>query len=184
MPARPVDDGLRERNNEPDDNDSRTSERLRRRPADIFLRRLGAGRPVALDFACTSGLRSDRLQEAAGNPEGVLAAYDTYKRDFTPPGETVGTEALCAAQGLTFIPMVIETHSGGWSKAARQVLDGIAKNVAATTNEQTEVATLATAQRLATTLHRENARAVMRRLRDSSETAVVDAWPVDDPGIW
>ena len=38
----------------------------------------------------------------------------------------------CAGgSGLSFTPMVIDSHSGGWGKTARQTLDTIAKHVSA-----------------------------------------------------
>ena len=37
--------------------------------------------------------------------------------------------------------MVMEAHGGGWGRAARQVLDTIAKHVAASGHEQSEAAT-------------------------------------------
>ena len=64
--------------------------------------------------------------------------------------------------------MVMESHSGGWSKTARQILDGIAKHVKAAWNMEEEVASLRIAQRLSVTLQRENARAILRRLYEPS----------------
>jgi hypothetical protein len=48
--------------------------------------------------------------------------------------------------------MVVETHGGGWGKAAREVLDGIAKNLAVVWNDNKEVAGFAIAHRLSVTL--------------------------------
>ena len=62
--------------------------------------------------------------------------------------------------------MVVESHSGGWSKNARRVLDHIAKHIASAWNMEEEVASLRIAQRLSVTLQRENARAVLRRLEE------------------
>ena len=80
--------------------------------------------------------------------------------------------------------MVIEAHGGGWSKTARGVLDSIAKSVASTWNENNEIAALAIAQRLSVTLHRENARAVVRRRREGPSAATPDAAQADEPGLW
>ena len=44
------------------------------------------------------------------------------------------TEVQCTRQGFRFVPMVIEAHSGGWSRTARQILDGIAKHMKAAWN--------------------------------------------------
>ena len=122
---------------------------------------------MALDFACTSGMRGDKLREAVHNPEDVIAAYERFKREFQPAGEIKTTEEQCKDNGFIFMPMVIEAHGGGWSKSARKVLDSMTKNISATWNEGTETTSLRIAQRLSTTLQRENARAVLRRLHDS-----------------
>ena len=148
------------------------------------MRRLGAGGPAALDFACTSGLRADRLALSRDTPELVLSKYEDHKREYKAPGEPETTDTLCANQGLRFVPMVLEAHGGGWSKTARGVLDSIAKSVASTWNENNEIATLAIAQRLSVTLHRENARAVVRRRHESTLTAPPDAVGADEPGMW
>jgi hypothetical protein len=174
LPGRPSEDGLRARLDEGAEGEPSQSRRQQRRPADVFLRRLGAGRPLALDFACTSGLRTDRLELASNNAELVLSKYEDFKREYKPPGETEGTEALCASQGLRFVPMIVEAHSGGWSKAARKVLDEIAKRAATVWNDKPEIASLAIAQRLSVTLHRENARAVMRRRGEAPPLPGVD----------
>ena len=179
LPGRPADDGLPQRPEEAEQN-----QRQRRRPADVFLRRLGAGGPAALDFACTSGLRADRIQLSQSTPETVLAKYEDTKREFKAPGETETTERLCANQGLRFMPMVVEAHSGGWSKTARDILDSIAKSVATSWREDNEIASLAIAQRLSLTLHRENARAVVKRRCEATPLAAPDAAPADEPGLW
>ena len=62
--------------------------------------------------------------------------------------------------------MVLEAHAGGWGKEARQVLDGLAKAIAATQPNSAESASLRIAQRLSITLQRENARAVLKRLAE------------------
>ena len=137
-----------------------------------------------MDFACTSGMRADRLQLAKDTPELVLAKYEDSKREYKAPGETHTTEALCTNEGLRFVPMVVESHGGGWSKTAREMLDCIAKSVATAWREDNEIASLAIAQRLSVTLHRENARAIVRRRREATPTAVPDAAAADEPGLW
>ena len=155
-----------------------------RRPADVFLPRGACGAPTALDFACTSGLRADRVRLAAEQPEQVASRYEDFKRNFKPPGEQAGTEALCAQNGLRFVPMVLEAHGGGWSAVARQTLDVIARSVAAAWNEKPEVASLRIAQRLSTTLHRENARAILKRCRAEESGDIADELLVGLPPLW
>ena len=72
--------------------------------------------------------------------------------------------------------MVIEAHSGGWGKTARQVLDAVAKHVSAVRYTEPDAESLSIAQRLSCSLHRENARAVLRRLQEPA--------PAGEPGSW
>eukprot|EP00973_Karenia_brevis_P003379 465774-Karenia_brevis.AAC.1 len=65
-------------------------------------------------------MRAHRLRDAGINPEAVISDYEQFKRDFQPPGDSETTERQCQSQGFVFLPMVVESHSGGWGKAARQ----------------------------------------------------------------
>ena len=60
--------------------------------------------------------------------------------------------------------MVIEAHSGAWSLTARNVFAKIAAGQALQSSTQSETASLMIAQRLSIALHRENARASMKRM--------------------
>ena len=143
------------------------------------------GSAVALDFACTSGFRRDRIWEAAANPEAILADYEEFKRNFIATGETETTEELCSRQGIRFFPMVVEAHGGGWSNSARKTLDCIAKHITAAWNTDGEAASLSIAQRLSTTLHRENARAVLKRLQQPVlEEVPSNAYVEGDESLW
>ncbi len=75
--------------------------------------------------------------------------------------------------------VVIEAHSGGWSKTARQALEVVAKQVSASWDREGEAASLSIAQRLSATLHRENSRAVLRRLQEPDQDIPAPGW---DPG--
>ena len=187
LPGRPAEDGL-QRNATREDEGAGVHMQVAahglRRPADVFLPRGACGAPTALDFACTSGLRADRVRLAAEQPEQVASRYEDFKRNFKPPGEQAGTEALCAQNGLRFVPMVLEAHGGGWSAVARQTLDVIARSVAAAWNEKPEVASLRIAQRLSTTLHRENARAILKRCRAEESGDIADELLVGLPPLW
>ena len=111
-----------------------------------------------------SGLRADTLQQARGNPMSVITDYEDFKRKYQPPGDTETTEKQCEAQGLRFIPMVVESHAGGWGKEALRIIDGIAKASAVVWPDEVEHASLRIAQRLSISLHRANSRAIMKRL--------------------
>ena len=81
--------------------------------------------------------------------------------------------------GLSYVPLVIEAHGGGWSKLARKTFDVIASQLRATSDSLADAASLTIAQRLSVTLHRENARAVVRRLPAPTAADGVGDW---DPG--
>ena len=156
----------------------------RRRPADVHLPRGPGGRAAALDFACTSGLRAGRVRVGTENPEEVVVSYEAYKKSFKPAGDAETTQEQCVRQGFSFIPMVLEARIGGWGKTARQTLDMIAKAVSAASGDAAEVASLKIAQRLSTTLHRGNARAILRRQCQLEQADVTDELPVDEPSLW
>lgn len=179
LPGRPLEDGVREGGAE-----DPVPAASRRRPADVFLPRGPGGSASALDFACTSGMRADLLHTSAIDPAAVVSAYEAFKRGFTPPGDVLSTETLCHQQGLRFLPMVIEAHGGGWGKTARQTLDAVAKCVSASSTDDTEAASLRIAQRLSTTLHRENARAILRRRVQGAVMEANDELFIDAPPLW
>ena len=72
---------------------------------------------------------------------------------------------MCQAQGITFIPMVMEAVGGSWGSVARGVWSALAKTSALASGElQTEsTCAIFLRQRLSMTLHRENARACAKR---------------------
>ena len=131
-----------------------------RRPADVYIPRWRSGPPAAWDFAVTSGLRLDSLTESASGPDAALSKYEDFKCSYKD------TKRLCEEGGLSFIPMVVEAVGGGWGKSARCVWSSLAKTSALATGELETEGTCAVMlqQRLSMTLHRENARACLRRV--------------------
>ena len=123
------------------------------------------------------------MQTSAETPELIIASYEELKRNFTPPGETETTEKLCSHHGFRFVPMVVESHSGSWGKEARQMFATIAKHAAITCTETCEPSSLTLVQRLSVTLHRENARAIVRRMQERIVEAS-DTLPDLGPGAW
>ncbi len=148
-----------------------------RRPADIWIPQWHAGGPAAWDFAVTSGLRSDLLFEAAEQPGTVVADYERHKRSY------LNTARACDDQGLEFLPVVVEAHSGTWGPTARAVWRFLAKAWAATSGHDMSYVCSDLAQRTSTTLQRENARAVLRRMAWAtpvSEEVSPEAWLDED----
>ena len=186
LPARPADDGVA-RSGIGVAEDETTRQPRARRPADVFLPRGVAGSPMALDFACTSGMRADRVRTARDSPTSVVAEYEHFKRGYKTPGDTESTERQCQIQGFQFVPMVVEAHGGGWGKGALQVLDAVAKSVEAVLPHEGEAASLRIPQRLSISLQRENARATIQMLaaleHDSGELSSGEA-PQLEPSLW
>ena len=89
----------------PDDTQS-----ARRRPADVFLPAL-AGGPAALDFAITAHQRQDTLALASSRAGAAAEAYARQKETH------LHTAQACASQGVSFVPMVVET-TGHWDVGA------------------------------------------------------------------
>ena len=129
-----------------------------RRPADVWLAHWGKGRAGAVDFAVTSGLRNDFLSVAAQEPAAVWGHYETFKRQY------LGTEASCNERNIEFLPFVVEAHGGGLGPVARRVCASIAQAAAARAGEEVTNQAASLLRRITYSLHRENARAVLRRL--------------------
>ena len=144
FPQRPISNGL------PSSNGGR-------RPDDVWLPRGSTGKGEALDFAVTSGLQSELVVPVADTPGLVFQRYEQFKRSYK------GTASSCETQGFAFVPMVVEAHGGGWSPLARATLDWISRQQAICHNESPTAVSLRVAQRISCTLHKENARAILRR---------------------
>ena len=74
----------------------------------------------------------------------------------------LNTQALCMAEGLQFVPLVVEA-AGGWAPAARRAWKELGEQLSAGTGDPTSETAEQLLQALAVTLQRENARAVLRR---------------------
>ena len=72
--------------------------------------------------------------------------------------------------------MVLEAHGGGWSPTFRRTVDWIATTAAASHHEKHAAVSLRLAQRISCTLHKESARAMVRRHADVADQGVSSAW--------
>ena len=99
------------------------------------------------------------LRDAVQGSANVCTKYEDIKCEHED------THSQCLAQGITFIPMIMEAVGGGWGKMARCVWTELAKTSALASGELATDSTCAILlqQRLSMTLHRENARACLRR---------------------
>jgi hypothetical protein len=88
-----------------------------------------------------------------------LAEYEDFKCSYKD------TKSLCNSQGITFIPMVMEAVGGGWGQEARRVWSELAKKSALAMGEfaSDHDCAILLRQQLSMILHRENARACLRR---------------------
>ena len=128
-----------------------------RRPADVYLPRWRRGGPAALDFAVTSGLRDNVVRRSAVDGSSALSAYEDFKRSHND------TARACEAEGISFIPVVCEADGGGWSPAAHKTWNELAKRRCLITGEPESTVAVQLLQNLGLILHRENARAILRR---------------------
>ena len=76
---------------------------------------------------------------------------------------------------MSFIPIIAEAHGGGWGQEAHKVWNTLAKQKSAITGERESDVACMLLQSLGLILHRENARAILRRwpqaIADRSITA-------------
>ena len=156
LPQRPMFGSLYEHGGSAQEGDSNSSAR---RPADVYIPRWKGGPPAAWDFAVTSGLRTETMADSARDPEVALNRYEDLKCSFQE------TKSRCQDQGITFLPLVMEADGGGWSRTARSVWSELAKISALATGELETASSsgIMLQQRLSMVLHRENARACLRR---------------------
>ena len=129
-----------------------------RRPVDVWVPRGPGGGPEAWDFSVTSALR---LGPAAPDPAAfasVFSSVETRKRAF------LDTASQCSHAGITFCPLVIEAvGGGGWSEALRSVVSWIASESNRNSSISHSDTSFKIAQRTSCALHRENARAILKR---------------------
>ena len=127
----------------------------RRRPADLYLP-AWLGSPVAFDFAITAPQRQETLAQASVQAGAAAEAYARHKESY------LDTAAACAAQGVRFVPLVVET-TGHWEAAAGRVLKQIAGAVAARTGSEPGPVHDALLQELSVVVRSCRARAALRR---------------------
>jgi hypothetical protein len=131
-----------------------------RRPADVYLPAL-AGSPAALDFAVTAHQRPETLALASNQTGATADAYARHKESH------LNTAALCASQGVAFVPMVAET-TGLWETGAARVLRHIAAAAAARSGDSADIAYSTLLQELSVVIRSFRARAALRRRSEAA----------------
>ena len=99
----------------------------------------------------------DLLDQTVDDGSSCLTSYEQYKNSY------LDTANHCASEGISFLPMVVEAHSGAWGPTAAKVWLKLSKAISLVSGESTAVETLRARQNLALTLHRETARSILRR---------------------
>ena len=87
----------------------------------------------------------------------TLLSYEDFKCSFCD------TKQICTEEGLSFVPMIFEAVGGGLGAQAAKVIAELAKNIASASGESASTCAIQMLQQLSVILHRENARAVLRR---------------------
>ena len=147
----------------------------------MYLPRWRRGIPAALDLAVTSGLKSDMVQRSAEDGSAAVNTYEDFKRSY------LSTSSSCQEDGFSFIHLVCEADGGGWGPAAQAVWGELAKRKSLLTGEENSTVANRMLQSLGIVLHKENARAIIRRSpnasnRDLSELlAASAACATEDP---
>ena len=153
-----------------------------RRPADVYLPRLGTRGPTAFNFVVTSGLQSGMIARSATDASHAANAYAEKKRSF------LNTAQQCHEEGITFVPMIVEGAGGGWGADAERIWTDLSRAISATSREETSSVAADLYQSLSLILHREGARGVLHRLSGTvdqpdslaSARAVLSSVPEDD----
>ena len=133
-----------------------------RRPADVWVPRGPGGGPEAWDFSVTSAFRLGPAVPDQSAFVDVFSSVEARKRTF------LDTASQCLSAGITFCPLVIEAVGGGWSDALRSVVSWIASEGKRNSSDGCSDASFKIAQRISCTLHRENARAILKRAPEHS----------------
>ena len=84
-----------------------------RRPADVFIPGWAAGRDAALDVTVVNPLQAGTVSGASITPG--------YALDFRYNAKMSESEEACNRQGITFLPVVLESLGGFHRVASREV---------------------------------------------------------------
>ena len=110
-------------------------------------------------------MQASSLLDSCIDGTRAITEYESKKRAFKD------TEQQCESAGFKFMPLVVESHGGGWGAQANTFFKSLAAAVADIDGSclPQEIGLLR--QRLSTTLQHENARAIIRRVatHDSQE---------------
>ena len=105
------------------------------------------------------------VERSANDGTAAVKSYEDFKREY------MDTDQLCCAEGIIFIPLIAEADGGGWGPNAHKVFNELAKLKSATTGESEDTSAMHLLHSLNLILHRESARAILRRCLHFNSTA-------------
>ena len=123
----------------------------------IASRQHGTPERKAKDSKVTSGLRTSQLEQTVADGLSSLTSYKSIKDEYK------GTAVYCAKEGITFVPMVTEAHSGAWGPKAAKVWVRLGLALSVLSGESAAPEVLRVRQNLGLALHKATARAILRR---------------------
>ena len=130
-----------------------------RRPADVLIHSWDSGCDAALDLTVVHPLQADFVAGAAANPGFALSqAFDRKMRSAADD---------CRAQGISFLPMAVESL-GGWHEVAVNQVKKLASALARQEGRQEGEVVAHAFQRLAIILQKGNAKILLNRIPHST----------------
>ena len=125
------------------------------RPADVLIPHWSGGRDTALDVTVVSPLLTDRVDNSVTTPGHTLTvAFNDKCRDYL---------AACEAEGISFIPLPVETL-GGWHDKAAEQLRKLARAQARSSGREEDECVRHLFQRLGVLLVKGNAALLLNRI--------------------
>ena len=125
------------------------------RPADDLIPQWSGGMDTALDVTVVSPLLTDRLDMSVTTPGHTLTvAFNDKCRDYL---------AACESEGITFLPLPVETL-GAWHKKAAEQLRKLARAQARSTGKEEDESIRHLFQRLSVLLVKGNAALLLNRI--------------------
>jgi hypothetical protein len=117
------------------------------RPADVLLPYWTKGRDTALDVTVVNALQSQLLHRVAADGESAVAhAHNGKLRKY---------EERCAAEGLVFVPLAVDSF-GGWHAVALDTITKLGRQLARVVGRAEDETVRHLRQRLAVLLVRDN----------------------------
>ena len=117
------------------------------RPADLLIPFWSGGRDTAIDFTVVNPLQAALVKKTA--QDGGSAVEHAHRGKIRKYGER------CAAEGLVFVPLAVDTL-GGWHPSALAILAMLGRQVASNTGREGQEGVRHLRQRIAVLLVRDN----------------------------